>query len=81
MVSPIEKTPLFHYYPGSHWLSLGSLGCNFKCPGCQNWDIAHAKPEEEDGRTRYLSPEKVRQLARDNGCVGISSFVGVGSSF
>ena len=72
MVSPIEKKPLFHYYPGSHWLSLGSLGCNFKCPGCQNWDIARAKPEEGEGTIRYLSPGKVLQLAKDNECVGIS---------
>jgi len=72
MVSPIEKKPLFHYYPGSHWLSLGSLGCNFKCPGCQNWDIAHAKPEGGEGTIRYLSPGKVLQLAKDNECVGIS---------
>jgi len=35
-VSPIEIKPLFHYYPGSKWLSLGSLGCNFLCPGCQS---------------------------------------------
>jgi pyruvate formate lyase activating enzyme len=46
MVSPIEKKPLFQYYPASDWLSLGSVGCNFQCPGCQNWYIAHAKPEE-----------------------------------
>ncbi len=72
MVSPIEKKPLFHYYPGSPWLSLGSLGCNFKCPGCQNWDIAHAKPEEGERRIRYLSPREVIQLAKDNECVGIS---------
>ncbi|MBW1676583.1 MAG: hypothetical protein JRF30_05380 [Deltaproteobacteria bacterium] len=39
-ISPIEIKPLFHFYPGSRWLSLGSLGCNFLCPGCQNWEIA-----------------------------------------
>jgi len=42
-VSPIEKKPLFHFYPGSKWLSLGTLGCNFRCPvllsskKCQKW--------------------------------------------
>jgi len=41
MVSPIEKDPLFHYYPASDWLFLGDPGCNFQCPGCQNWDVAH----------------------------------------
>lgn len=72
MVSPIEKKPLFHYYPGSQWLSLGSLGCNFKCPGCQNWDIAHAKPEKADRRTQYIPPGRLLQLAKENGCTGIS---------
>lgn len=40
-INPIEKKLVFHFYPGSRWLSLGSLGCNFRCPGCQNWEIAH----------------------------------------
>ncbi|MFQ5841259.1 MAG: hypothetical protein ACE5I8_02380 [Thermodesulfobacteriota bacterium] len=68
MVSPIEKKPLIDYYPGSHWLSPGSLGCNFTCPGCQNWDIAHTKPEKGERHIRYFSPEEVIQLAKDNGC-------------
>jgi len=72
MVSPIEKKPLFHYYPGSDWLPLGSLGRNFRYPSCQNGDIAHARPEKEERCTHYLSPAKVLQLAKDNGCVGIS---------
>lgn len=33
--NPIEKKPVFHFYPGSRWLSLGTLGCNFRCPGCR----------------------------------------------
>lgn len=80
MVSPIEKKLLLHYYPGSQWLSLGSLGCNFKCPGCQNWDIAHAKPEEGERHMRYLSPKQVIQLVKDNECVGICLFERVDSS-
>ena len=85
MVSPIEKKPMFHFYPGSSWLSLGSLGCNFRCPGCQNWEIAHSKVEQESidacseirdvsaGRgTDYVSPEQMVKLARDHECKGIS---------
>ena len=41
-VDPIEKKPLFHFYPGSMVLSLGSLGCNFRCRYCQNWNISQA---------------------------------------
>jgi pyruvate formate lyase activating enzyme len=72
MISPIEKKPLFHYYPGSKWLSLGSLGCNFKCPGCQNWGIAHARPDEGERTVRSILPGEVLQLAKDNDCMGIS---------
>ncbi|MFH1406562.1 MAG: AmmeMemoRadiSam system radical SAM enzyme, partial [Candidatus Omnitrophota bacterium] len=43
---PIEKKPLFHFYPGSICFSLGTLGCNFHCPGCQNWEISHAQIDE-----------------------------------
>lgn len=71
-VSPIEKKPLFHYYPGSRWLSLGSLGCNFRCPGCQNWEIAHADAREAARATDYLSPEDAVDLAKRDRCLGIS---------
>lgn len=70
-INPIEKKPVFHFYPGSKWLSLGSLGCNFRCPGCQNWDIAHWNGEGL-GETEYLSPEEEIVRARQNGCLGIS---------
>ena len=71
-VSPIEIKPLFHFYPGSKWLSLGSLGCNFLCPGCQNWQISHADIDKEIAFTEYISPEKVVQLAIKDNCKGIS---------
>lgn len=69
-INPIEKKPVFHFYPGSRWLSLGSLGCNFRCPGCQNWEIAHWKGEVM--HTEYLHPEKLIVKAESSGCSGIS---------
>lgn len=45
-VDPIEKKPLRNFYPGSVILSVGSVGCNLKCPFCQNHRIARVKPEE-----------------------------------
>lgn len=39
-LDPIEKKPLYHYYPGRHIFSIGSVGCNFRCKFCQNWQIA-----------------------------------------
>jgi len=38
-ISPIEKKPMYHFYPGFLWLSVGSVGCDFYCPGCQNFDL------------------------------------------
>jgi pyruvate formate lyase activating enzyme len=71
-LNPIEKKPVFHFLPGSKWLSLGSLGCNFRCPGCQNWELAHAHLDGELKNTRYLSPEKLVALAVRRGAEGIS---------
>lgn len=39
-LDPIEKKPLYHFYPGSKILSVGSYGCNLNCPFCQNCDIS-----------------------------------------
>lgn len=50
-LDPIEKKPLYHFYPGSYIFSLGTLGCNLKCGFCQNWQIAHGEPE-----SIHLSP-------------------------
>jgi len=43
---PIEKKPLFHFYPGSLVFSLGTVGCNFRCLHCQNYSISQVKPED-----------------------------------
>ncbi|HWR44430.1 AmmeMemoRadiSam system radical SAM enzyme [Sporomusa sp.] len=43
-LDPIEKKPLYHFYPGSYILSLGTWGCNFACKFCQNWHIAQDNP-------------------------------------
>ncbi len=72
MISPIEKKPVYHFYPGSEWLSLGSFGCNFRCPGCQNWDIAHSSVPKEIQTVRSFSPEDLVQIAQTNRCFGIS---------
>ena len=68
-LDPIEKKPLYHFYPGSTILSFGALGCNFHCDFCQNWQIAQA-----EAPTTELKPEKAVQLALEAGkdCVGIA---------
>jgi pyruvate formate lyase activating enzyme len=69
-INPIEKKPVFHFYPGSCWLSLGTIGCNFRCPGCQNWELSHA--EIESGKANFLPPEELVRLAQEHNCLGIS---------
>lgn len=70
-ISPIEKKPMFHFYPGSLWLSLGSFGCNFRCPGCQNWDIAHRSFKSLKNGS-FIPPEELVKIAENNQCKGIS---------
>ncbi|MDG6244242.1 MAG: AmmeMemoRadiSam system radical SAM enzyme [Methanolobus sp.] len=45
-LDPIEKKPLFHFYPGSLVYSLGTIGCNFRCKHCQNWTISQIGMDE-----------------------------------
>ncbi len=47
-LDPIEKKPLYHFYPGSRILSIGSYGCNLSCLWCQNHEISMAKGTELD---------------------------------
>ena len=58
-LDPIEKKPLFHFYPGAKILSLGTLGCNLACSFCQNWSLAQATAE-----TRTLLPEQAVSMAK-----------------
>jgi pyruvate formate lyase activating enzyme len=53
-VDPIEKKPLFHYRPGSFVLSLGFVGCNLRCPFCQNWRISQSVAEAGP----FMAPEE-----------------------
>ncbi len=55
-VDPIEKKPLFHFFPGTSIFSIAATGCGFRCLNCQNWDISQRKPEEmKDPRGTSLS--------------------------
>ena len=70
MVSVIEKKPLFHFHPGSCWLSLGTYGCNFRCPGCQNYHLAHRKISQE--KARRITAQELILLAKKHNCLGLS---------
>ena len=60
-IDPIEKKPLYHYYPGSYAYSVGSIGCNFRCKHCQNWSISQACLE--DSFTVDIPPEELIERA------------------
>lgn len=62
-VDPIEKKPLYHFYPGSTAFSFGTMGCNFRCSFCQNADIAQAPFATGHITGSWLSPEEVVDAA------------------
>jgi pyruvate formate lyase activating enzyme len=69
-MDPIEKKPLYHFYPGIMVLSMGTIGCNFSCDFCQNWAISQANIK--DVSVEELSPEKAVQLALQNNSPAIA---------
>ncbi|MBM3330041.1 MAG: AmmeMemoRadiSam system radical SAM enzyme [Calditrichaeota bacterium] len=56
-IDPIEKKPLYHYYPGSEILSVGPNGCNLTCSWCQNWPISQNRAP-----TRSVGPEELADM-------------------
>jgi pyruvate formate lyase activating enzyme len=68
-VDPVEKKPLYHVLPGSSVLSFGTVGCNFKCPFCQNWDISQESKVNEEIK---VSPEQMVELALEHGSQSIA---------
>ena len=68
-IDPIEKKPLYHFLPGSKALSIGTIGCNFKCPFCQNWQISQTK---DSSNSYNLTPEQIVNLAIENECESIA---------
>ena len=68
-VDPIEKKPLYHFLPGSLALSVGTVGCNFQCGFCQNWQISQVR--ELDGPSipgRRAEPAQLVEQAQAHGC-------------
>ena len=68
-IDPVEKKPLYHFLPGAQVLSFGTVGCNFKCPFCQNWSISQEKRIDE---SLYVSPQQMVDLALKHNCKAIA---------
>ncbi|HRW62210.1 MAG TPA: AmmeMemoRadiSam system radical SAM enzyme [Bacteroidales bacterium] len=60
---PIEKKPLYHFYPGNEILSIGSFGCNLKCAFCQNWQISQCGVNDTNRAKSFYKPEDIVHLA------------------
>lgn len=66
-LDPIEKKPLYHFYPGSDILSVGPNGCNLQCKWCQNWHIS-----QSTSPTRTILPEELAQMADVTESIGVA---------
>ncbi len=71
-VDPIEKKPFFHFLPGSYSLSIATVGCNFRCLNCQNWEISQWPKNNKDIKGFALLPEKIIKDALREECQSIS---------
>jgi len=72
-VDPIEKKPFFHFYPGSKSLSIATVGCNFRCQFCDNWEISQSVDEQaESVKGKKYTPEEIVKLAEKNNCKSIA---------
>jgi pyruvate formate lyase activating enzyme len=67
-VDPIEKKPLYHFYPGSDILSAGTVGCNLKCSFCQNYSIAQQEADTHEITSNIL----VDMAAKEKDNIGIA---------
>jgi len=68
-VDPVEKKPLYHFLPDSRAFSLGTIGCNFKCPFCQNWSISQEKTVHSK---EYFAPQNIVEMALKYECASIA---------
>lgn len=69
-VDPIEKKPLFHYFPTAKAYSVAAAGCNFICTFCQNWEISQKRPEQI--KSVKLTPRQVVEQAHLHDCTVIA---------
>jgi len=67
-VDPIEKKPLFHFYPGTRSFSIATVGCNMHCLNCQNADISQMPRDRDRIQGHDVPPEAVVKAALDQQC-------------
>ncbi len=65
---PIEKKPLYHFYPGHKTFSIGGIGCNLRCRHCQNWQISCRGADGDPSDLQELAPRDAVVLAQERHC-------------
>ena len=71
-IDPIEKKPFFLFLPGSYSLSIATVGCNFRCLNCQNWDISQGFKSAKEIPGENLIPKEIIKVAQKNKLPSIS---------
>ena len=71
-IDPIEKKPLFHFLPGTQSLSIATVGCNFRCANCQNWEISQMPQLTGKIEGQDLPPKEIVRIAKENNLPSIS---------
>jgi len=71
-IDPVEKKPLYHFYPGSNAYSMATPGCNFHCNFCQNWNISQLTNNELLKSGQKTTPEQIVFNAKQSGCKSIA---------
>lgn len=69
-IDPVEKKPLYHFYPGSNTFSVGSFSCNMSCLNCQNYTLSQNNGNNFKGNN--ILPERLAEIAIDYGCLSIA---------
>jgi len=71
-IDPIDKKPFYHFLPASYSLSIATVGCNYSCLNCQNWEISQAFKGKKEIPGEYVPPEKIVEMAIENKVESIS---------
>ena len=69
-IDPVEKKPLYHFYPGTKAYSIATAGCNFRCLNCQNWEISQFSPDDIPFVKK--TPEIINNEAKKNNTKSIA---------
>ncbi|WP_457916378.1 AmmeMemoRadiSam system radical SAM enzyme [Candidatus Lokiarchaeum ossiferum] len=63
-IDPVEKKPLYHFWPGSDAYSIATIGCSFRCQHCQNWEISQSHPDSNGEFAQFKQKDQTNFGAR-----------------